>query len=89
MCCGDPSGLLFGIFLVIGTTWWYFIGRIGWESKQGRIGRVTAGLAALLALLFALVGTVGCSTGTSKIGRHRPQLVFNMCVLEYFAWGHS
>ena len=59
MCCGDPSGLLFGIFLVIGTTWWYFIGRIGWESKQGRIGRVTAGLAALLALLFALVGTVG------------------------------
>jgi hypothetical protein len=42
--------------LVLGTAWWYFIGRIGWESSQGRLSRFGAGLGALLTLFFGVIG---------------------------------
>ena len=42
--------------LILGTAWWYFIGRIGWESSQGRMSRLGAGLGALLTLFFGVIG---------------------------------
>jgi hypothetical protein len=54
----DNNLALLGIYLVFGTPWWYFIGRLGWESKKRSISRLSSGLAAILTLFFGVVGTI-------------------------------
>jgi len=51
---GSASVLLVG---VLGTAWWYFIARIGWDSWRGRISRVGSALGALLLIFVCAVGT--------------------------------
>jgi hypothetical protein len=47
-----------GFILILGTGWWYFLGRIGWESSQGRLSRFGAGVGALLTLFFGATGVI-------------------------------
>jgi hypothetical protein len=54
----DGTLALAGFFLIFGTAWWYFIGRIGWESSQGRLSRFGAGSGALLTLFFGATGVI-------------------------------
>jgi hypothetical protein len=42
--------------LILGTAWWYFIGRIGWASNRGKLSRVGSALGAILVLFFIVVG---------------------------------
>jgi hypothetical protein len=54
----DGTLAVAGFFLIFGTAWWYFIGRIGWESSQGRLSRFGAGSGALLTLFFGATGVI-------------------------------
>jgi hypothetical protein len=48
---------LFVVFAVLGTGWWYFIGRIGWASKERKISRVGSALGAVLVSFTAYFET--------------------------------
>jgi hypothetical protein len=48
MTFNSPIAILLG-FLITGTPWWYFIGRMCSDSRKGRIGRVTSVLGFILA----------------------------------------
>jgi hypothetical protein len=52
----DGTPVVIGFILILGTGWWYFLGRIGRESSQGRLSRFGAGLGALLTLFFGTTG---------------------------------
>jgi hypothetical protein len=54
----DGTPAVIGFILILGTGWWYFLGRIGWESSQGRLSRFGAGLGALLTLFFGATGVL-------------------------------
>jgi hypothetical protein len=54
----DGTPAVIGFILILGTGWWYFLGRIGWESSQGRLSRFGAGLGALLTLFFGATGVI-------------------------------
>ena len=41
----------------LGTAWWYFIARIGWDSKKQKLSRLKSALGAIL-LFFVFVGGV-------------------------------
>jgi hypothetical protein len=66
---GMAVGMIFdgatfwGALLVIGTGWWYFIGKIGYDSHSGRINRFVAPLGALLAL-FSGATCLSLTTGS-------------------------
>jgi len=53
----DNAALIVGAFLVSGLPWWYFVGRIGWESRKRRIGRWSSGLGVCLTLFTCSVST--------------------------------
>ena len=71
--------------LVFGTAWWYFIGRIGWESSQARMSRFGAGLGALLTLFFGVVG-VALSMGIVNEDKNDGALSAG-AILQYFLVG--
>ena len=52
----SEGSAFYGALLIFGTAWWYFIGWIGWVSRNGRINRLSAGLGAILALFFGIIG---------------------------------
>jgi hypothetical protein len=54
----DGTATVIGFILILGTGWWYFLGRIGWESSHGRLSRFGAGLGALLTLFFGATGVI-------------------------------
>jgi hypothetical protein len=37
---------------ILATIWWFFIGQVGWLSKQGRISRTVSAVGAALTLLI-------------------------------------
>jgi hypothetical protein len=45
---------------LLSTAWFYFIGRIGYDSKKGKIGRVTSGLGTVLIFCVYAVGVRIC-----------------------------
>jgi hypothetical protein len=52
---------------ILGTAWWYFIGQIGWSSKQRTISRVASGLGAFLVLVDVAVYIVALGLLTGGI----------------------
>ncbi len=68
----DPIGLavrmiyanpvvVMACFLVTGAPWWYFIGRMCCDGRDGKLGRITSVLGSVLA--FFTVGTIAKLTG--------------------------
>jgi hypothetical protein len=49
----DGELAVFAIVLLLGTSWWYLIGRVGWSSH---IGRLRSSGATVLALSVSLIG---------------------------------
>lgn len=43
---------------ILGTGWWYFIGRIGWLSRRGRISTLGSMLNALVIVFVCGIGTI-------------------------------
>ena len=48
--------LFFGVLLVFGTFWWFYIGWIGRKSSEGSVSRFSSALGAVLSLISALAG---------------------------------
>jgi hypothetical protein len=52
----SEGALFFGVLLVFGTFWWFYIGWIGRKSWEGSVSRPSSALGAVLSLLSALAG---------------------------------
>jgi hypothetical protein len=52
----SEGALFFGVLLVFGTFWWFYIGWIGRKSCEGIVSRFSSALGAVLSLLSALAG---------------------------------
>jgi hypothetical protein len=52
----SEGALFFGVLLVWGTFWWFYIGWIGRKSWEGSVSRPSSALGAVLSLLSALAG---------------------------------
>lgn len=77
----DNAVVIIEIFLISGTPWWYFIGRIGWDSKKRRIGRLSSSLGAILALFSCWAGT---SMTTEVLKRDiRDGILSGVVILQY------
>lgn len=53
----ENATVLVVAFLLIGTPWWYWVGRIGWDSYGRRRGGSEATRGAIFALFTCLVST--------------------------------
>lgn len=73
--------VLVGAFLLLGTPWWYAIGRIGWDSRQRNttLGRSLRGAA--ISLLTCLVS--GGWTHDTYLHDHDPARSIGM-VAQYW-----
>ena len=56
----DNAVVLVGAFLLVGTPWWYLVGRIGWDSYDRRHG-VLASLGGAAIALFTCFVSSGMS----------------------------
>jgi hypothetical protein len=52
----SEGALFFGILIVWGTFWWFYVGWIGRKSWEGSVSRLSSALGAVLSLLSALAG---------------------------------
>ena len=72
----DNLGVLVGTFLLLGTPWWYLVGRIGWDGYEHRrsfVGSVGGAAIALLTCFISGVMTYGTfihdgNGGTFRVG---------------------
>src|SRR5580693_3961707 len=46
----DNAPVIFTLFLVSGTPWWYLVGKIGWDSRTRRASRLNSGIGAVFTL---------------------------------------
>jgi hypothetical protein len=53
----DNEGLMFAVFLLVGTPWWYFIGRIAWRNYTRQKGALHPLVAAAIALFTSFLST--------------------------------
>lgn len=53
----DNAAVVVGAFLLLGTPWWYMVGRIGWDSHERRRGFLTSLGGAAIALFTCFVST--------------------------------
>ena len=53
----DNAAVVVGAFLLLGTPWWYTVGRIGWDSHERRPGIMTSLGGAAIALLTCFVSS--------------------------------
>jgi hypothetical protein len=62
----DNAAVVVGVFLLLGTPWWYMVGRIGWDNRERRPGFGTSLGGAAIALFTCFV-----SSGMSRdVFRH-------------------
>jgi hypothetical protein len=59
MVSSDDANTL-ALIAVLSTVWWYFIGRIGYDCKKRKIGRLASGLGAILIFVTGAVGASIC-----------------------------
>lgn len=52
----SEGALFFGVLLVFGTFWWFYIGWIARKSWEGSVSRFSSALGAVLSLFSALTG---------------------------------
>jgi hypothetical protein len=57
----DGDLKLFVLFLLLGTSWWFIIGRSGWSSQNRMIGRVSSAMAAILGFGVASAAASMCA----------------------------
>ena len=53
----ENAAVIVGTFLLLGTPWWYMVGRIGWDSNERRRGFLTSLGGAAIALLTCVVSS--------------------------------
>lgn len=53
----DNDLMIVTAFLLLGTPWWYLVGRIGWDSYQHRRSLISPVVGALIGLFTCLVST--------------------------------
>ena len=53
----DSEALMFIVFLLAGTPWWYFIGRIGWRNYMRQRGAQHPLVGAGIALFTSFIAT--------------------------------
>jgi len=81
MMVNDNAAVIVGGFLVSGLPWWYLVGRIGWESRNGRISRWSSGLGALLTIYTCVLSTA-VSIGVLKNDR-REGAMNDAAIVQY------
>jgi hypothetical protein len=63
----DSSTII--VVAVLAATWWYFVGQIGWSSKQGSISRFSSSLGAILIGFVVTADSVLMFGESSRISR--------------------
>jgi hypothetical protein len=53
----ENDGVIVAAFLLLGTPWWYLVGRIGWDGHERRRSFVSPVVGALIALFTCFVST--------------------------------
>jgi hypothetical protein len=78
----DNAVVLVGAFLLVGTPWWYLVGRIGWDSYDRRHGVLPPTVGAVFALFTCFISTamtVGAYRGDIHDGAFR-----NAAIAQYW-----
>ena len=65
----DNDAVLVAAFLLVGTPWWYLVGRIGWDGHERRRSFLSPAVGALIAL-FTCVVSVGMTLDPLKQDIH-------------------
>jgi len=68
---------------LLGTAWWYFIGRVGWMSSRGMISRGASVGGALVILLTCGIGSyalVSQASGWTRDERFSLAVIINYCM---------
>lgn len=53
----DKTAIIVGAFLIVGTPWWYLVGRIGWSARKRMSGLLSPAVGALIALFTCFVAS--------------------------------
>jgi hypothetical protein len=53
----DNDVVIVAVFLLLGTPWWYLVGRIGWDGYERRRSLVRSMVGAVIALFTCFVST--------------------------------
>jgi len=53
----DNDLVMVSAFLLLGTPWWYLVGRIGWDGRERKRSFVSPVVGALIALFTCFVST--------------------------------
>jgi hypothetical protein len=53
----ENAAVIVGAFLLLGTPWWYMVGRVGWDSYEHRHGFFSSLRGAALALFTCFISS--------------------------------
>ena len=53
----DNDAVIVGAFLLLGTPWWYLVGRIGWDSHERGHGLLRPIVGAAIAVFTCFIST--------------------------------
>jgi hypothetical protein len=53
----DNAAVIVAAFLLLGTPWWYMVGRISWDSHEGRRGFLTSLGGVAIALFTCFISS--------------------------------
>jgi hypothetical protein len=86
----DNAAIIVGAFLVVGTPWWYFVGRIGWSARKRRSGLLTPAVGALIALFTCFVAssmTLGVFKQDIRDGAVRGMVIVQYSLVALLCFG--